>query len=141
VAVQHPGVDIAAHAGAYHMPGVIIDGNDVREVYAATGDAVVRARRGDGPSLLECKTYRWYFHAMRNTLPADTRSPDEILAWKAHDPITRLERHGLERDMLSAAEISEIRERVKRELDGAVAFAERSPFPDPKDLLVDMFAD
>src|SRR6267142_1913790 len=119
----------------------IVDGNDVLEVYAATGDAVARARRGDGPSLLECKTYRWHFHAMRNTPPAETRSPDEILSWKARDPIARLEQHGLERDVLSAAEIGAIRERVKRDLDEAVAFAEQSPFPDPKDLLVDMFAD
>src|ERR1700693_391461 len=76
VAVQHPGVDIAAHAGPYGIPGVIADGNDVLKVYAAPGDAVARARRGDGPSLLECKTYRWHFHAMRNTPPAETRSSD-----------------------------------------------------------------
>ena len=141
VAVQHPGVDIAAHAGAYGMPGVIIDGNDVLAVHAATGDAVVRARRGDGPSLLECKTYRWHFHAMRNTPPAETRSPDEILSWKARDPIARLEQYGRERGVLSDAEMGTIRARVKSDLDGAVAFAEQSPFPDPKDLLVDMFAD
>src|SRR6266446_2224873 len=80
VAVQHPRADIAAHAGAYAMPGVIADGNDVLEVHATTGEAVARARRGDGPSLLECKTYRWHFHAMRNTPPPETRSPDEILS-------------------------------------------------------------
>jgi TPP-dependent pyruvate/acetoin dehydrogenase alpha subunit len=141
VAVQHPGIDIAAHAGAYHMPGVIVDGNDVLEVHAATGEAVARARRGDGPSLLECKTYRWHFHAMRNTPPPETRAKDEILSWKARDPIARLEEHGLERGLLSAAEIGAIRERVKSDLEAAVAFAEQSPFPDPKDLLVDMFAE
>ncbi len=141
VAVQHPGIDIAAHAGAYQMPGVIVDGNDVLEVHAATGEAVARARRGDGPSLLECKTYRWHFHAMRNTPPPETRSPDEILSWRARDPIARLERHGLERGLLSAAEIGAMRERVKSDLEAAVAFAEQSPFPDPKDLLVDMFAE
>src|SRR2546427_643016 len=78
VAVQHPGIDIAAHAGAYQMPGVIVDGNDVLEVHARTGDAVARARRGEGPSLLERKTYRWHVHAMRNTPPPETRSPGEI---------------------------------------------------------------
>jgi len=141
VGVQHPRVDIAAHAGAYDMPGVIIDGNDVLGVYAATGEAVGRARRGDGPSLLECKTYRWHFHAMRATPPPETRPPDEILAWKARDPIARLEQHVLGRGLLSAAEIAAIREGVNVDLDAAVAFAEQSPFPDPKDLLVDMFAD
>ncbi|PYM44781.1 MAG: pyruvate dehydrogenase (acetyl-transferring) E1 component subunit alpha [Candidatus Rokuibacteriota bacterium] len=141
VAVQHPGIDIAAHAGAYQMPGVIVDGNDVLEVHAATGEAVARARRGDGPSLLECKTYRWHFHAMRNTPPPETRSPDEIRYWRARDPIARLEQHGLERGLLSTAEIGAMRERVKSDLEAAVAFAEQSPFPDPKDLLVDMFAE
>ncbi len=141
VAVQHPQVDIAAHAGAYQIPGVVADGNDVLEVYAATGDAVARARRGEGPSLLECKTYRWHFHAMRATPPPETRPSDEIASWKARDPIARLEQHALGAGALSAAEMSAIRERVKADLDDAVAFAEASPFPDPKDLLVDMFAE
>jgi TPP-dependent pyruvate/acetoin dehydrogenase alpha subunit len=141
VAAQHPRVDIAAHASAYHMPGVISDGNDVLEVYAATCEAVARARRREGPSLLECKTYRWHFHAMRATPPPETRPPEEIVSWKARDPITRLEQHVLARGVLSAAEIGAIRERVNTDLDEAVAFAEASPFPDPKDLLVDMFAE
>jgi TPP-dependent pyruvate/acetoin dehydrogenase alpha subunit len=140
VAAQHPRVDIAAHAGAYDMPGVVVDGNDVLEVRATTGDAVARARRGNGPSLLECKTYRWHFHAMRATPPPDTRPADEVASWKARDPIARLEEHARGRGVLSAAEIDAIRERVTADLDAAVAFADASPFPDPKDLLVDMFA-
>jgi pyruvate dehydrogenase E1 component alpha subunit len=78
---------------------------------------------------------------MRNTPPAETRSADEILSWKARDPIARLEKHGLDRGLLTLAEMAAMRERVKSDLDEAVAFAEQSPFPDPKDLLVDMFAD
>ena len=141
VAVQHPRVDIAAHAAAYAMPGMIVDGNDVLEVDATTREAVARARRGDGPTLLECKTYRWHFHAMRAAPPPETRPADEIDAWKARDPIALLEQHVLGRGLLSPDEISEMRKRVEADLDGAVAFAEQSPFPDPKDLLVDMFAD
>jgi TPP-dependent pyruvate/acetoin dehydrogenase alpha subunit len=141
VGVQHPRVDIAAHAAAYAMPGVIVDGNDVLEVEAATRDTVTRARRGDGPSLLECKTYRWHFHAMRAVPPPETRPAEEIDAWKARDPIALLEQHVLGRGLLSADEIREMRNRVQTDLDAAVAFAEQSPFPDPKDLLVDMFAD
>jgi TPP-dependent pyruvate/acetoin dehydrogenase alpha subunit len=141
VAVQHPGIDIAAHAGAYSMPGVVVDGNDVLEVHGATGDAVARARRGDGPSLLECKTYRWHFHAMRAAVPPETRPAGEIASWKARDPIARFEHEVLERGALSAFEIRALREGVKADLDEAVAFAEHSPFPDPKDLLVDMFAE
>src|SRR5574341_800203 len=113
VAVQHPRVDIAAHAGAYDMPGVVADGNDVLEVYASTAEAVARARRGDGPSLVECKTYRWRFHAMRATQPPETRPAEEIASWKARDPIARLEQHVLSRGVLSAAEISAIREGVR----------------------------
>ena len=140
VAVQHPQIDIAAHASVYAMPGVVVDGNDVLEVHASAGEAVARARRGEGPSLVECKTYRWHFHAMRNAIPADTRPADEIAAWKARDPIARLEQHALRQGLLSAVEIGAIQERVRGDLNEAVAFAEQSPFPDPKDLLVDMFA-
>jgi TPP-dependent pyruvate/acetoin dehydrogenase alpha subunit len=141
VGVQHPRVDIAAHAAAYAMAGVIVDGNDVLAIEAATREAVDRARHGEGPSLLECKTYRWHFHAMRATPPPETRPAEEIAEWKARDPIARLEQHVLGRGLLSPDEIAGIRRRVAAELDAAVAFAERSPFPDPKDLLVDMFAD
>jgi TPP-dependent pyruvate/acetoin dehydrogenase alpha subunit len=141
VGVQHRRPDIAGHAAAYDLPGVIVDGNDALAVRAATREAAARARRGKGPTLLECKTYRWHFHAMRAAVPPETRAADEIAAWKARDPIARLERHALDRGLLSADEIAAIRAGVKAELDAAVAFAEQSPFPDPKDLLADMFAD
>jgi TPP-dependent pyruvate/acetoin dehydrogenase alpha subunit len=140
VSVQHPVVDIARHAGAYAMPGVTVDGNDVRRVYETVAEAVGRARRGEGPTLVECKTYRWHFHAMRNTPPPDTRPPEELAAWKARDPIARLE-DALRAAGVSASEIEVVRADVRRDLEEAVAFAEASPFPDPKDLLADMFAD
>jgi TPP-dependent pyruvate/acetoin dehydrogenase alpha subunit len=141
LAVQHPRLDIAGHAAAYAMPGVTVDGNDVLEVQARTGEALARARRGEGPSLLECVTYRWHFHAMRSAVPPETRPPDEIAAWKARDPIARLERHVLGQGLASPEEIRGIRDRVNADLDAAVAFADASPFPDAKDLLADMFAD
>ncbi len=141
VGVQHPSVDIAAHAGPFQIPGVVTDGNDVLAVAAATRDAVARARGGEGPTLLECKTYRWHFHFMRATLPPETRPSAEVAAWKARDPIARLEQHGLGHGWITAADIRAMRARVQAELDDAVAFAEASPFPDPKDLLVDMFAE
>ncbi len=141
VGVQHRRPDIADHATAYDIPGVIADGNDVLEVHAKTGEAVARARRGDGPSLLECKTYRWHFHAMRAAVPPETRPAEEIEAWKGRDPIARLERRLLDERLLSPEEIRAIRDRVSADLDDAVAFADASPFPDPKDLLADMFAE
>jgi TPP-dependent pyruvate/acetoin dehydrogenase alpha subunit len=141
VAVQHPRVEIAAHASAYDMPGVTADGNDALEIHRIASDAVARARRGEGPSLVECQTYRWRFHAMRAAIPPETRPAAEIASWKARDPIARFEHEVLERGVLSAADIAALRARVTADLDDAVAFAEASPFPDPKDLLVDMFAE
>ena len=141
VAVQHPHVDIADHAAPYRMPGVIVDGNDVLSVFSAAGAAVGRARGGEGPTLLECKTYRWHFHAMRNAPPPETRPAAEVADWKARDAVARLERHLLDGRVLSAADVAAMRAKVAADLDDAVAFAEASPFPDPKDLLVDMFAD
>ena len=140
IGAQHPRVDIAAHATPYDMPGVVVDGNDVLAVHAATGDAVTRARRGEGPSLLECKTYRWHFHAMRAARPPETRPAEEIASWKAGDPVARLEQHLVGRAMLSPDELRAIRDGVAADLDDAVAFADASPFPDPKDLMADMFA-
>ena len=141
VGVQHPRADIAAHAAPYDMPGVAVDGNDVLAVHVATGEAVGRARRGEGPSLLECKTYRWHFHAMRAARPPETRPAEEVASWKARDPIARLEQHMVGRGLLTPAMLQAMRDRVAADLDAAVAFADASPFPDPKDLLADMFAE
>lgn len=140
VGVQHPRADIAAHAAPYAMPGVAVDGNDVLAVHAATGEAVARARRGDGPTLLECQTYRWHFHAMRAAIPPETRPAEEIAAWKARDPIARLEGHMIARGLVTPDEVKALRAQVDADLDEAIAFADASPFPDPKDLLADMFA-
>jgi TPP-dependent pyruvate/acetoin dehydrogenase alpha subunit len=141
VGAQHPRADIAAHAAPYDLPGIVVDGNDVLAVHAAAGEAVARARRGEGPTLLECKTYRWHFHAMRAALPPETRPAEEVAAWKARDPIARLEQHMIGRGLLTPAMLQAVRDRVTADLDAAVAFADASPFPDPKDLLADMFAE
>jgi pyruvate dehydrogenase E1 component alpha subunit len=113
----------------------------VLDVHARTDEAVARARRGEGPSLLECKTYRWHFHAMRATPPPETRPAGEIAAWKARDPVAHLEQHLRDRGLVSADDVRTLRERVRADLEEAVAFADASPFPDPKDLLADMFAE
>ena len=140
VAVQHHNVDLAVHASAYGLPGITIDGNDVLGVRDASRGAIERARRGDGPTLLECKTYRWHFHAMRATRPPETRPAEEIAAWKARDPIARLSTELISRRELTESEVGTLQREVKAQLDEAVAFAEASPFPDPKDILVDMYA-
>jgi TPP-dependent pyruvate/acetoin dehydrogenase alpha subunit len=140
VDVQHPAAELASHAAPYRMPGASVDGNDVLAVYDAVRAAVDRARAGEGPSLIECKTYRWYFHAMRNAPPPESRPAEEIAAWKARDPIARFEGDLVGRALISPFQHERIRQQVGVELQAAVDFAESSPFPDPKDLLVDMFA-
>ena len=135
--------DISLHAPAYGMPGVSVDGNDVLAVRDATGEAVERARQGAGPTLIHCKTFRSLFHAMRDVPPPETRSADLLAAWRGRDrdPITRFEDNLTGSGIVTAAEVLAIRGQVKRDLDAAVDFAEASPYPDPKDLLVDMFAE
>jgi pyruvate dehydrogenase E1 component alpha subunit len=140
VGVQHRVTDVAVHADSYGLPGLTIDGNDVLAVCEATRAAVDRARRGEGPFLLECKTYRWYFHAMRNTPPPETRPAAEIAQWKERDPIARLAADLIARRLISESDLRSLQRQVQTDLQEAVAFADNSPFPDPKDILVDMFA-
>jgi len=117
-----------------------VDGNDVLAVLEATSSAVGRARAGQGPSLVECKTSRRSAHAVRDALPAEKRPADERAAWEARDPIAAFERLLLERGLLDAAGSAAIRERVERDLAEAVAFAEASPYPAPEEALDDIFA-
>jgi pyruvate dehydrogenase E1 component alpha subunit len=133
--------DIAEHGKGYGIPAEIVDGNDVLAVYAAAAGAVERARRGAGPTLLECRTYRWHFHAMTAQPMPDRRPADEVAAWKARDPIARLEAELRSRGAVTEGDLGEIRARVARALAEAEAFAEASPFPDPADLLVGMYAE
>ncbi len=140
IAVQHPITDVAVRAGSYGLPGVSIDGNDVMAVREAAREAVERARRGEGPTLLECKTYRWYFHAMRNTPPPETRPAAEIAQWKERDPIARLAADLIAQRVITESALGGLHRQVQIDLQAAVAFADASPFPDPKDILVDMFA-
>jgi TPP-dependent pyruvate/acetoin dehydrogenase alpha subunit len=135
--------DISLHAPAYGMPGVSVDGNDVLAVREATGDAAKRARRGDGPTLIHCQTFRWLFHAMRDVPPPETRPAQLLDEWRGRerDPLTRFEDYLTGHGIVTDAEVLALRHQVKHDLDAAVDFAEASPYPDPKDLLVDMFAE
>jgi TPP-dependent pyruvate/acetoin dehydrogenase alpha subunit len=143
VASVRPVTDIAMHAPAYGMPGVSVDGNDVLAVRGVAWEAVERARRGDGPTLIHCQTFRSLFHAMRDAPPTETRPAEVLAEWRGpdRDPIARFEAHVTGGGVVTAAEVLAIRDQVKRDLDAAVDFAAASPYPDPKDLLVDMFAE
>jgi 2-oxoisovalerate dehydrogenase E1 component len=124
---------VAARAVAYGIPGVRIDGNDVVAVHGAVGEAVARARAGDGPSLIEALTWRWGQHSMRANLP-DPRTDGEMADWKARDPIARLRGMLSEREIIAVKELDAIDAAAKQELDDAVAFAASSPEPE-EDLL------
>jgi len=132
--------DVATLAQGYGFPAATVDGNDLPAVYEAARAAVGRARAGQGPSLVECKTYRRSAHAVRDALPAEKRPAEERSAWEARDPIAAFERLLLERGLLDAAGAEAIRERVERDLAEAVAFAEASPYPAPEEALDDVFA-
>ena len=140
IAVQHHITAVAPHAAGYGMPGVAIDGNDVLAVHQAASEAVDRARAGHGPSLIECNTYRWYFHSMHDKPPAETRPADEVALWKSRDPIPRLSNELMTRGLLTPAALQEMRAQVEHELQAAVTFADNSPFPGVADLLTDMYA-
>jgi pyruvate dehydrogenase E1 component alpha subunit len=135
--------DIADRARGHDMPGVIVNGNDVVEVYETTLQAVERARRGEGPTLIECKTYRWEGHVVGEEafLKDRTYRPkDEIEAWKQRCPIAAFERRFTANGMFQQAELDAVKAEVKREIDEAVAFALESPLPAPEEALEDMFA-
>jgi len=140
IGVQHEVTEVAVHANSYGMPGLTIDGNDVLAVYEAARAAVDRARRGEGPFLLECKTYRWYSHSVRNTRPPETRPAAEIAKWKERDPIARLAGDLIAQRLISESDLGNLQRQVQTDLQEAVAFADASPFPDLRDILVGMFA-
>ncbi len=129
--MQCPTEDIADLAAAYGMPGKVVDGNDVRAVHEAAGAALARARSGQGPTLLECKTYRHRPHCM--VIP-EHRSREELAEWIERDPIPRFQARLLEDGTATQAEMDRLAEDVERSLDEAFAFASNSPFPDPKTL-------
>jgi len=122
------GPSIAARAAGYDIPGARVDGNDVHAVFEAVGAAVARARRGEGPSLVEAVTYRWGGHSMRANLP-DYRTKEEEREWMERDPIARLGHHLVESRHVTPIRLKELEERVEVELDRAVEFAKASPEP------------
>lgn len=130
---------IAGRAAAYGMPGVSVDGNDVFAVYDAAGDFIERARKGEGPALLECMTYRVKGHFVGD--PEKYRTREEVQSvFSGNDPIKRLESLLVEGKVFSEEDLEAIRQKAKEEVDEAVAFAEEAPEPDAADLLADVYA-
>ena len=133
-------VDVADRAAGYGMPGVIVDGMDVVAVYEAAGEAIARARNGDGPTLLECKTYRYYDHVGVRGMGMTYRTDEEVEEWKQRDPIVMLEQRLAEQNILSAEAAQAIHDEITQQVQDAVAFADSSPMPEPSALLEDVYA-
>jgi len=127
-------------AAAYNMPGQQADGMDVIAVYEAVKPAVERARSGEGPSLLEIKTYRFRGHSM--TDPAYYRTREEEQKWRSsRDPIGIFEKKLLEHGIATQAEFDENDARATQVAEEAAEFAENSPFPEPEELHTDVMVD
>jgi pyruvate dehydrogenase E1 component alpha subunit len=129
--------DISTRAQSYSMEGLCVDGNDVLQVHRAARTAIEKARRGDGPTLIEAKTYRLKGHFVGD--PQKYRDPQDVDARWREEPIGRFERFLVEQQMLSEEERCTIWRRYEVETDEAVRFAEESPYPDPSEALSDLF--
>lgn len=127
--------DVVDRAAGYGMPGVIVDGMDVLAVNEAVTEAVARARRGEGPSLVEAKTYRFFNHHGIQNLGLKYRPDDEVLAWKERDPIVTFEQRVIDAGIATRDDFDAIWADVRADIERAIEFAETSPFPEPDALL------
>jgi len=131
--------ELAERARVYGMPAASVDGNDVEAVYAAADEAVGRARRGEGPSFLECKTYRFSGHS--RTDPGTYRCAEEIEEWKGRDPLPRCRAAILSRGYLDEQGCRSLEAEEERIVEAAAAFAMASPQPEGSRALDDVFAE
>ena len=133
-------VDVADRAAGYGMPGVVVDGMDAIAVYEAAGEAVARARAGHGPTLLECKTYRYYDHVGVRGMGLKYRSDEEVEQWQQRDAIERIEAHIIEQEVATRRKLDNVHKATQKEVEEGIAFAEASPMPDASALLEDVYA-
>ncbi len=132
-------VDVADRASGYGMPGVVVDGMDVMAVYEAAGEAIERARKGGGPTLLECKTYRYYDHVGVRGMGMTYRTDEEVEAWMKRDAIEAFEKRLTQLGVMSKKDIDKVRANVDKDIDEAVVFANESPYPEPEELLQNVY--
>ncbi|MEJ2039164.1 MAG: thiamine pyrophosphate-dependent dehydrogenase E1 component subunit alpha [Desulfosarcinaceae bacterium] len=130
--------NIADRAAGYAMPGVVVDGNDALEVYRSAMEARARAVAGNGPTLIEYKTYRWRGHGETDLQIYQPK--EEIAAWQALCPIPKLRGEMLSRGLISKDELQTLESRINAVVKDAVRFAEESPYPEPPEALEDVFA-
>jgi pyruvate dehydrogenase E1 component alpha subunit len=138
---HQPIVDIATRSTSYDMPGVVVDGNDVLDVHQAAFKAVKRARASEGPTLIECKTYRWRGHHEGDPNQGGRyRSKDEINEWKEKCPIERFAKKLVREKVATKKKLQNIETAISAEIDQAVVFAQESSFPAADEMFEDVFA-
>ena len=130
--------DVAERAKAYAMPGVAVDGMDPAAVYEVAGEAIARARKGNGPTLLEAKTMRFYGHYLGDP-GSDYGHDKEVVKWKKRDPIPAFGTYLTKQKWLSPAKEKNILDRINTEVEAAIEFARKSPEPEPADLMKDVY--
>jgi pyruvate dehydrogenase E1 component alpha subunit len=137
--------NISVRAQAYDIPGLTVDGMNVLAVYEAASQAVDRARKGQGPTLLECKTYRFLGHSGPYVIEAAQVKPyrtiEEVNEWKKRDPIPALRNKLVADKVLPEEKAIELSNKVKQEVEDAVRFAEQSPDPLPEEAVQDVFVE
>jgi pyruvate dehydrogenase E1 component alpha subunit len=131
--------NVADRAASYGMTGLIVDGNDVFGVYEAAATAIDKARKGGGPSLIECKTYRYRGHFEGD--PQEYRSKEEVELWRKKDPILMLQKYLLDNNVCDSSKIKGLEEKITKEIEEAVEYAESSPDPEFKEALEDVYTD
>ncbi len=129
--------DISVRAKGYDIPGITVDGNDVFAIYEAAETAIKRARQGKGPTLIECKTYRWRGHWTGD--PEVYRTKDDVKAWMEKDPIKRMKAKMIEEKVATEAELDAIEKKAMADVEEAAAFAVASPEPDPKTVMDNVY--
>ncbi len=134
-----PVKSIAERAMAYNMPGISIDGNDLFEVYKTAKEAIFRAREGEGPTLIEAKTYRLKGHFVGD--PEKYREKEEVEKWWKNEPVGRIERYMIENGILTEDERERIYTSAVERVNEAVKYARQSPLPEPQEALSDLFVD
>jgi pyruvate dehydrogenase E1 component alpha subunit len=131
--------DVADRAAAFNIPGVVMDGMDVFDVYKKTGEAIDRVRAGGGPILLEAKTYRFWGHYVGD--PQVYRTKEEVEEWRKRDPILMFRERVVKEGKISVGELDAIEAGVKKEIEAAIEFARQSPEPELESALQDIFTE
>jgi pyruvate dehydrogenase E1 component alpha subunit len=137
---HQPITDIATRATSYDMPGALVDGNDVLQIYHSASKAAKRARAGEGPTLMECKTYRWRGHHEGDpNLGARYRSKDEIDTWMEKCPIAKFARKLIKDKVVTRKKLDTIDKTIQHEIDEAIAFAQAGEFPSLDEMYEDVY--